>query len=980
MNIKKSISIFINPFISPIIIVAIIIIFLMVTVLPELSLKNEVQKLEKQALATTTKIRKIRNYYTSNVISKVKDVDSIHINYDHYTHKNTIPLPATLLHDLSNILPQDGIRLKMFSKYPFPNRANRILDDAEEKGLTFVEKNPSKVHTQVVKEGSREFLKVTVADVFYDPACVRCHNTRKDTPKNDWKIGDVRGALQVTMPMSNGISLNNQQTLIIFYVLMVLVLALGIHYGIFSYFNKKKLSEHNEELGQKVNERTKTLNEYKKAVDYSAIVSKTDIDGTITYVNDKFMKISQYSKEELIGKNHNIIRDPGMPDALFEELWNTIKAKKVWRGQISNRAKDGTIYYVSSTIIPILNSHDEIEEFLAVRLDVSDIVQSKMEAEKANSVKSTFLANISHEIRTPLNAIIGFSQVLSNSASLSAEDKKQASIIQSSANNLLAIINDILDVSKIQNGNFEVSIEDTDMHFICEHVVELFSKRAVQKNIKIIFNMDSKIPHCVQTDGIRIRQVLSNFLGNSIKFTPKNGTITFNLIVLEQSKNDKIKVRFEVIDTGIGISKENIENIFIPFVQTDSNSSRKYEGTGLGLSICLHIIKSLNSTIHVESEVEKGSKFWFDLEFDICDDSFFKKETYFDRLNILVYNQNNELYQYVKSYLEQFGDISNNNTGDIVVLTSGELNNAREKYKDIPKIVLCVSDDEKVELKLFENEIALTLPFYKSKIEDVIAELIVFKGMKCVDIANDIKIHKGNILVAEDNLANQELLKYILDKLSVSYEIVSDGQEAVNMFIEKQNYDLILMDINMPVLDGMDAFKQIRDYEKGNHLSLVPIIALTANAIKGDREKFLAMGMNGYLSKPIEIDKLEEVFDTYLKSEKQIEEIMEDKGGIEMLNPKEIADKLGVSESIGEILIKKFQEDIPKDLDELEKFILENDATQISAKAHFIKNSCLNLGLDDICKQLQEIETTIKDTVELQVAFQKLKSSIATFL
>ena len=979
MNIKKLISIFMNPFISPIIIVAIIIVFLMVSVLPDLSLKNEVKKLEKQALATTTKIRKIRSYYTSNVISKVKDVDVIHINYDHYTQKDTIPLPATLLHDLSTILPQDGIKLKMFSRYPFPNRADRVLDESEEEGLDFVEKNPSKVHTQIIKKDSKEFLKVTVADIFYDPACVRCHNTRKDTPKDDWKIGDVRGALQVTMPISSGISLNNHQTLLIFYILMALVVALGIHYSVFSYFNKKKLSEHNEELEQKVNERTKTLNEYKKAVDCSAIVSKTNKDGIITYVNDKFMKISQYSKEELLGKNHNIIRDPNMPDSAFEELWNTIKAKKVWRGQISNRARDGSIYYVSSTIIPILDSHDEIEEFLAVRLDVSDIVQSKIEAEKANSVKSTFLANISHEIRTPLNAIIGFSQVLTNSKSLSTEDKKQASIIQSSANNLLAIINDILDVSKIQNGNFEVSIEDTDIHFICEHVVELFSKRAVQKNIKIIFNMDKRIPHCIQTDGIRIRQVLSNFLGNSIKFTPRDGKIVFNLIVLEEPINDKIKVRFEVIDTGIGISEENLENIFIPFVQTDSNSSRKYEGTGLGLSICLHIIKSLNSTIHVESEVEKGSKFWFDLEFDICDDSFFKKETYFDRLNILVYNQKSELYQYVKGYLEQFGDISNN-TGDIIVLTSDEINDVREKYKEIPKIVLCANDDEKTELELLPHEIALTLPFYKSKIEDVIAELLVFKGMKCIDIVNDIKTLKGNILVAEDNLANQELLKYILGKLSVSYELASDGQEAVDMFIKKQNYDLILMDINMPVLDGIDAFKQIRDYEKANHLNLVPVIALTANAIKGDREKFLAMGMNGYLSKPIEIDKLEEVFDTYLKSEKQIEEIVEDKVVIQMLNPKEIADKLGVSEAIGEILIKKFQDDISKDLDELEKFIGENDSTQIASKAHFIKNSCLNLGLDDICKQLQEIETDIKDTEELEIAFQKLKSNINTFL
>ena len=257
------------------------------------------------------------------------------------------------------------------------------------------------------------------------------------------------------MPYSEEFILSGEQTILVLTVLILLILILTIHYTVVSFKRERDNEKIQDELEKKVEERTISLensnvilNQYKKAVDASAIFSKTNHKGVITYINEEFVKTSQYSKEELIGKRHNIIRHPDMPDSIFKDLWKTITAKKIWKGQIKNRAKDGSAYYVSSTIVPILNYENEIEEFLAIRLDITDVIQAQKNAQKADEAKSTFLANMSHEIRTPLNAIIGFSDILCRSKGMDAKSMKQANIIQTSANSLLSIINDILDVSK----------------------------------------------------------------------------------------------------------------------------------------------------------------------------------------------------------------------------------------------------------------------------------------------------------------------------------------------------------------------------------------------------------------------------------------------------------------------------------------------------------------------------------------------------
>jgi osomolarity two-component system sensor histidine kinase NIK1 len=958
----KILKIFVNPYISPILVITFIIALLLGFVLPKLSYENKTEQMLKKAVSSTDDLKKIRSYYTEFVISDIKKIDDIKINYNHHDKKNVIPLPATLVHDLSAILPEENIKIKMLSNYPFPNRKDRVLDEFEKKSISFLENNPGEVFNRLVenKEGESEF-RVAVADVFYDPTCVNCHNTRADTPKNDWKLGDVRGVIEVTMPMENGLLLNANQTIYYLFILVFLLLILIIHYSVLSFNRKKEHYEAKTKLEKEVEERTSKLqstvtllNQYKKAVDFSAIVSKTDKRGVITYTNEEFIKISKYTQEELIGQKHNLIKHEDMPQEVFKDLWKTISAKKIWKGIIKNKDKDGLAYYVASTIVPILNIDDEIEEFLAIRLDITDIIESQLRAKRADEVKSTFLANMSHEIRTPLNAILGFSSILEKNTELSKESRKQAKVIQTSASSLLEIINDILDISKIQSGKFDISIEETDLYYITENVVELFSKKANEKHIKLIFNLDYKIPLCIMADGGRIRQVLSNLLSNAIKFTQEHGSVYINIDLIEQ-KDDSALIRFDVIDNGIGIPKEKLNHIFEPFIQVDHKSNRLYEGTGLGLSICSHIIKSFNSRIDIESHVGRGTKFTFDIEFETCQKLIHERGEFLDHLNFKVSDEKSELFHFIKRYASIFGVLNKDkDIKDDVAIYSFSSFEELEQYREnnnTPMLVLFEYENQEKEIEQKENEVFISLPFYASKVNDALQELLKENtpSLKNEDI-NEMNTYKGKILVAEDNLANQELITYVLDSFNLDFDIRANGLETVNSYRNDSTYDLILMDINMPILDGVGAFKQIREFEKNSKIAETPVIALTANAIKGDKEKFLSLGMDGYLSKPINTRELSSIFEIYLKGN------LNKKKAHVSVDLEKIASKLGITQNIASLLTNKFKEDISKDLEELKQNIDEEEQLKIASKAHYIKNSALNLCLDDIVKILEKLE------------------------
>jgi len=631
--------------------------------------------------------------------------------------------------------------------------------------------------------------------------------------------------------------------------------------------NVKRLDEHNEyiitfnDISKLIEQedslilKNEVLNNYKNALDTFTIVSITDTKGIITYVNDKFKEVSKYSKKELIGQKHNIVRSPDMPKQVFKKMWKTIANKKVWKGIIKNRKKNGEIYFVNTVIYPVLDKEKNIIEYLALRVDITDLIKAKEKAQKALKTKSMFLANMSHEIRTPLNGIMGFTNLLTKK-NLDSEIKEIVSIIDSSAETLLDIVNDILDVSKIESEGITLQESSSNLQKSLTQTSKLFQAKAREKNISYNVNID--IEECVVVDENRLKQVVSNLISNAIKFTPIDGKIDIKIISKQKKKN--FILDFSIIDSGIGIPKEKQQKIFTPFSQADEETNKKFGGTGLGLSISSKIIKKMGGKIKLKSKENKGSKFYFQLKLNRC------------------------------------------------------------KTK-------IIQEDNKISL---------------SKLT-------------------------GNILIAEDHPVNQALIKAILNnKGKITQTIVKNGKIALETY-KKNSFDLILMDINMPVMHGVNSLKAIREFERKKNLLKIPIIALTANAMDGDKEKYLSYGFNDYLAKPIQDQYLDIILNKYLnKSDFNLDKAIKETN----------IDK----ETFIEIL-KIFFENIGDDMDKLKNSIKEKQLNKISINAHKIAGSSSAIRFHKMFKIAKQIETKANNfqQINYKKLFKKLQKSLANY-
>ncbi len=598
-----------NSIIIPILMISSLMVVGVITFIPYISDKGTIERETEKSKELVNYIRIFRSYYTDHILSKIKSETNLHVNYDHKDHANTVPLPATSLHDLSELFTEDSKgEIKMYSAYPFPNRSHRVLDSFEKHSLAFLNKNPNKTYVKKDTIDDKPVLRVAIADIFYSPVCVDCHNTRADTPKDDWKIGDVRGVIEVITPLEQQFSFNESITEYILYFILFNLLVL---FGVLMYLRHRELGKVNNRLNDEVEHQTqelvqsnKILSEYKKAVDAGAIVSKTDVKGIITYVNDEFVRISGYSEDELLGKSHNLVRSPEVPDEVFKELWETIKAKKIWHGTIQNRMKNHDSYYVKATIVPILDSNGEILEFLALRYDVTPQVIALEQAKASERAKGTFLANMSHELRTPLNAIIGFSQILMMKPDTPDNVKGYIEKINISGNNLLGLVNTILDFSKIEAGKMDYNPSLHPLKLVISEVALLTESLARDKSISIsVPNVDVEI----FMDAQLIKQVLINLLTNAIKFSEDNSKVE-----ITYSSDEKVHL-LSIKDSGFGIEAELIDTLFDPFTQVEEHQKYAIKGTGLGLAISKRIMELHHGRIWVESEVGVGSRFYVEL-------------------------------------------------------------------------------------------------------------------------------------------------------------------------------------------------------------------------------------------------------------------------------------------------------------------------------------------------------------------------------
>ncbi|HKK69498.1 MAG TPA: PAS domain S-box protein, partial [Bacteroidales bacterium] len=363
---------------------------------------------------------------------------------------------------------------------------------------------------------------------------------------------------------------------------------------------------------KKAETQLKTLS---KAVENaSAMIIITDPDANIQFVNKKFTHVTGYAKDEVVGKNPNILSTRLLPDEFYKDLWKTIKAGNEWQGEFINKRKNGEVYYESALISSITDNKGELLHFIGIKNDITqerkakeELLKAKQEAETANKAKSEFLANMSHEIRTPMNAVIGFSDILSKNL----KDQKNLSYInsiKSSSKTLLNLINDILDLSKIEAGQMKVEPEPTNLKNLIDEIIQIFSLKTQQKGLEIIVDIDPDIPEYLTLDELRTRQIFLNIFGNAVKFTEK-GYIKIILERFGKKSGKAIDIACHIEDSGIGISPENQNEIFEAFKQQSSQNSRKYGGTGLGLSITKRLLEIQGGEIKLQSEPGKGSCF-----------------------------------------------------------------------------------------------------------------------------------------------------------------------------------------------------------------------------------------------------------------------------------------------------------------------------------------------------------------------------------
>lgn len=531
-----------------------------------------------------------------------------------------------------------------------------------------------------------------------------------------------------------------------------------------------------------------------------------------------------------------------------------------------------------------------LEKEVVLHKKTSDeLLVAKKEADRANRSKSEFLANMSHEIRTPMNGILGMLHLVKNTA-LSQEQKECIVTADSSAKTLLVILNDILDYSKIEAGKLELEKADFDIHEIISNIGSLFSENAFKKGLELAVDIDDNVPVFVQGDPTRLGQIVSNLVGNAIKFTAK-GEVLINVRLKNKNKG-KINLCFEIKDTGIGLSEDAIDKIFDDFSQADSTTTRNFGGTGLGLSISKQLAELMGGEIGVTSILGEGSTFRFTIVVDESSLEGNKKENVgFGDKSILVVDDNVTNTQILDKQLSSWSikhAVCHSGAEAIKMIDEAqaaekdfdcvlldmmmpemdglEVAKILNKKQQPPKIIMLSSGGTEAVNDALEKNIINTYllkPVRSSILYNSISAEFVNK-VKKVDKKKDYENYSDKtILVTEDNLINQKVIVGILKQFSVTPDIANNGIESLEKIASKK-YDLVFMDCQMPEMDGYAATAELRKSEKGDeHLT---IVAMTANVMQGDKEKCFAAGMDDYVGKPIKPEVLSECLKRWLKN------------------------------------------------------------------------------------------------------------------
>lgn len=783
------------------------------------------------------------------------------------------------------------------------------------------------------------------------------------------------------------------------------------------------------------------LKEQRFALDQHSIVAVADIHGTITFCNDKFCDISGYSRGEIVGQNHRIIKSSVHPDSFWIEMWETISGGNVWHGEVCNLTKGGSVYWVDTTIVPFKDIDGKVVSYIAIRTDITkrkeaeqqvvgmlsvlestlestddgilvadeheiilhansrflemwnisdknlngeplknvfthiftelhgikqflygmsfvgdkqkeehsdfvsfkdgsiferssrpmireesivgrvwnfrdvtsrkqaenDLRLAKEEAEAATLAKSEFLANMSHEIRTPMNGVIGMTSLMLD-GELNEEQYNRAETVRRSGESLLAIINDILDFSKIEAGKLNLELLEFSLGDLMEDFGCTLAFKAEEKGLELICSANPSIHNWYQGDPGRIRQILTNLVGNAIKFT-ESGTVIVQCEAedIEGSPNEML-LQFTVEDTGIGLTEKQCKSLFQKFTQADASTTRKFGGTGLGLAISKELTEMMGGSIGVASTYGHGSVFHFTVRLPLVRDRQPLQESLdLHEQRILVVDDNETNRQLLKEFLTAW-------QADYTLCANGEdaleaMNHAysekipydialidmqmpgmdgdrlgalirNDEHLRTTKLVLLTSQGQCGDaMKMYQKGFSgyLSKPLRQSELyaallqvagintELGVAQKLVTRYTAQEETStHDIKLPLvGRVLLVEDNTVNQMVAKGMLKKIGVTVDVAANGLEALAA-LEQLPYDVVFMDCQMPEMDGFEATRRIRSADVPVLNANIPIIAMTANAMQGDRERCLEVGMNDYMSKPVAQGKLRQALEEWL--------------------------------------------------------------------------------------------------------------------